>query len=109
MKITIVGENHAIDMLGTYPMVSCVKHIKHLIQKNPHEDIEGDIQPSAREDADELRGIIHEIYMHKKKLWEIHVYNSTGYAQLTEPPFHEHFIAVIKQKLPELFGMKFSL
>lgn len=101
MKIIIVGGNDVLHMLGTYPVVNCVKHIKHLIQKNPHEDIEGDIQPSAREDADELRGILHEIYMHKKKLWETQIYNLNGKIPV-EPPYHEHFIAVIKQKLLSL-------
>ena len=49
--------------------VSSLASIKAMIETFPHEDIEGEIRPSAKNNP-ELNDILLAIYDHKKALWK---------------------------------------
>ena len=71
-------------------IVSSLASIKAMIEIFPHEDIEGEIRPSAKNNP-ELNDILKEIYNHKLTLW-----NNTGDI-LRNPPPHEKFLEVLEK------------
>ena len=70
--------------------VSSLASIKAMIETFPHEDIEGEIRPSARNNP-ELQDILLAIYEHKKALW-----NSDS-AVLRNPPPHNTFLDILNK------------
>jgi len=75
--------------------VSSLASIKAMIETFPHEDIEGEIRPSARNNP-ELNDILLAIYDHKMAVW-----NRSGDI-LKNPPPHEKFIQVLVKNGIEL-------
>ena len=72
--------------------VSSLASIKALIGTFSHEDIEGEIRPSARNNP-EFFAILKAIYDHKVDLW-----NSLAGVHPPGPPFHEKFANIIYDK-----------
>ena len=80
-------------------IVSSLASIKAMIEIFPHEDIEGEIRPSARNNP-ELQDILSAIYDHKLTLWK-----KTGGGLMSPmglPPPHEKFIQVLEKNGLEL-------
>ena len=74
--------------------VSSLASIKAMIETFPHEDIEGEIRPSARNNP-ELNDILLAIYDHKLTLWK-----KTRAAMMNPmglPPPHEKFLEVLEK------------
>ena len=79
--------------------VSTLRKLKLLIETFPHEDIEGEIRPSARNNP-ELNDILLAIYDHKMALWK-----KTGggfMSPMGNSPPHEKFIQVLVKNGIEL-------
>ena len=74
--------------------VSSLASIKAMIETFPHEDIEGEIRPSARNNP-ELQDILLAIYDHKMAVWN-------KYRNILKNPPHEKFIQVLVKNGIEL-------
>lgn len=71
-------------------IVSSLASIKAMIEIFPHEDIEGEIRPSAKNNP-ELQDILSAIYDHKLTLWKKTDVSYNGI------PHHEKFIQVLEK------------
>ena len=70
--------------------VSSLASIKAMIETFPHEDIEGEIRPSAKNNP-ELNDILLAIYDHKMAVWN--KYRGI----LKNPPLHEKFLDILNK------------
>lgn len=105
MKIIIYNKGDDLEYIAKFTngdcdfsphMISSVRFLRHIIKKNPDEDIEGIILPTAKNNP-ELADILQEIYRHKQDLY----LNSQAPFPNKSPA--NVFMESMKQKFPGLF------